>query len=199
MLDSHHMKTPVYLKAILGFACIVLLFAMPLSASTLREEAVNYRVEGYEAHRRGDGIGAMTGYKKAAALDPQYATPHNDMGVILEEQGQMEGARDAYQKALLIDPNYLEAHANLAMLYERLGEKEKAIYHWLKRYQLGEPYDSWTTRAEDRLVALGVLQGHVGMQNQMYSKRRVFKAAFEANAKMIEEFHAVTEDTGLWP
>jgi len=190
---------PFNCKALLGFACIVFITGMPVFAAGLREEAVSYRIEGYEAHRRGDAIGAMTGYKKAAALDPAYATPHNDMGVIFEEQGQLEAAKEAYEKALLVNPNYLEAHANLAMLYERMGEKEKAIYHWLKRYQLGEPYDSWTIRAEDRLVALGVLQGHAGIQSRIYSKRRVLKAAFEANVKTLKEFEAVTEDTGLWP
>ena len=190
---------PFDYKALLGFACVLFISAFPVEATGLRDEAVAYRVEGYEAHRRGDAVVAMTAYKKASAMDPTYATPHNDMGVLFEEQGKLEAAQEAYQKALLIDPSYLEAHANLAMLYERMGEKEKAIYHWLKRYQLGEPFDSWTVRAEDRLVALGVLQAHAGMPGRVYSRRRVLQSAFEANAKTVEEFHAVTEAANLWP
>ena len=51
----------------------------------LREEAASYRTQGYEAQRRGDKVGALSNYQKAAALDPTYPTPNNDMGVLLEE------------------------------------------------------------------------------------------------------------------
>ena len=138
--------------------CLLVLSNSVAFAGTLREEAISYRVQGFEAQRRGDSANALSLYQKAAALDPAYPTPFNDLGVLLESEGRLEEASTSYQKALTLNPNYLEAHANLAMLYERMGEKEKAIYHWLKRYQLGDPYDPWTARAEERLVALGVLK-----------------------------------------
>ena len=168
-------------------------------AGTLREEAVGYRVQGFEAQRRGDVASALTFYQKAAALDPTYPTPRNDIGVLLEDQGRLQDAEQSYQKALELNPNYLEAHANLAMLYERMGQKEKAIVHWLKRYQLGDPYDPWTARAEERLVALGVLKDYPGMKGTMYTRRRVVGGELESQKKSLEEFHAVTEEHGDWP
>jgi len=113
--------------------------------------------------------------------------------VLFEESGRLDEAERAYRQALTLNPNYLEAHANLAMLYERSGEKDKAIYHWMKRYQLGDPYDPWTARAEERLVALGVLKNYPGLKGRLYSRRRVIGQEFQTHATSREEFHAVTD------
>ena len=192
-------KRPVMRAPLVG---LTFLFAIPISqgfASSLREEAVSYRAQGYELQRRGDAAGALSFYQKAAALDPSYPAPHNDIGVIVEEQGRLEDAERSYLQALNLNPNYLEAHANVAMLYERLGNKEKAIYHWLKRYELGDAHDPWTARAEERLVALGILKSYPGLKGAIYTRRRVTGQEFEQHAKSLEEFHAVSEDHGNWP
>ncbi len=168
-------------------------------AGTLREEATAYRVQGYEAQRRGDKANALADYQKAAALDPTYPMPLNDAGVLLEEQGRFEEAERSYQQALQLNPNYLEPHTNLAMLYERMGQKEKAIYHWMKRYELGDPYDPWTARAEERLVALGVLKNYPGMKGKIYSRRRLVAQELQDHKKTLEEFHALTEEHDDWP
>lgn len=182
-----------------GLAFLLILPSTVALAETLREQAISYRMQGYEAQRRGDHVDALTLYRKAAALDPTYPTPLNDAGVILEEQGRLDEAEQAYRQALTLNPNYLEAHANVAMLYERSGKKEQAVYHWMKRYQLGDPYDPWTSRAEERLVALGVLKTYPGMKGKLYTRRRVVEQEFQTQAKSLEEFHAVTEEHPDWP
>lgn len=160
---------------------------------------MSYRVNGYEKQQQGNYADAQTWYQKAIALDPAYPTPHNDLGVVFEQQSRLKEAEAEYQKALALNPTYLEAHANLAMLYERMGEREKATYHWLKRYQLGDPGDPWTMRAEERLVSLGVLRGYTGAGGQRYSRRRVIEGALQAYDKSVEEFRAVSEQRGEWP
>jgi len=185
-----------------GLASLLILVILPspvLIAAGLREEAITYRTQGYEAQRRGDPATALTLYQKAAALDPAYPTPHNDAGVLLEEAGRLEEAEASYRKALELNPTYLEAHGNLAMLYERMGKKEQAVYHWMKRYQLGDPYDPWTARAEERLVALGVLKTHPGMKGKIYTRRRLLDAEFQSHDQSLEEFHAVTQQHDDWP
>ncbi|MBI4342107.1 MAG: tetratricopeptide repeat protein [Candidatus Omnitrophica bacterium] len=175
-------------------------FSLALPAfANLREEAITYREQGYEAQRRGDQANALAYYQKAAALDPAYPAPFNDIGVLLEEQGRLEDAERAYQQALTLNPSYLEPHANLAMLYERMGQKEKAIYYWLKRYELGDPYDPWTSRAEERLVALGVLKYHPGAKGSLFSRKHAIEEQLREHARSIEEFHAVTDEDGPWP
>src|SRR3989338_3245496 len=182
--------------ALVGLASLVTFPTSLISAATLREEAVTYRTQGYEAQRRGDTAGATTLYQKAVALDPTYPAPHNDLGVLLEQEGRLEEAERAYQQALALDPDYLVAHANLAMLYERIGEKEKAIAHWMTRYQKGDPLDPWTNRAKERLASFGVPTASAGLGDGF---RRAAADEVQAHAKSIEEFHAVTEEHGDWP
>ena len=150
-------------------------------------------MQGYERQQQGDWAGALSLYQKAAALDPSYASPQNDLGVAYEEMGRVGDARTAYEQALALDPKFLQAHANLAMLYERIGEKEKAIFHWLKRYQMGEPSDPWTNRAEERLAALGVLQQYPGLKGQLYTRRHRVEQEFEAHEQSLKEYHAITD------
>lgn len=177
---------------------LIISSATPVVAG-LREEAASYRAEGYAAQQRGDKAAALIGYQKAAELDPAYATPHNDLGVLLEADGRLEEAERAYQHALDLNPGYLEAHANIAMFYERMGQREKAIYHWMKRYELGDADNAGTARAEDRLVALGVFKTHPSMKGQIYNRRRVADDEFKAQARSREGFHAITEKRGDWP
>ncbi len=187
------MHTRLLRQSILGLAFLAILPNPHAVAAGLRDEAVNYRLQGYEAQRRGDPGSALSDYQKAAELDPSYATPHNDMGVIMEEQGRFEEAERAYQQALSLDPNYLEPHTNLALLYERMGQTEKAIYHWMKRYELGDPNDVWTARAEERLVALGVFKRYPGMKGKIYTSRRLTEQALQANTKKLEDFRSLTD------
>ena len=187
------------LATLIGLTCLIVIQTPRAVAGTLREEAITYRTQGYEQQRRGDLVSALSSYQKAAALDPDYATPQNDIGVVLERLGRLDEAELAYTQALSLSPNHLEAHANIAMLYERQGKKEQAIYHWIKRYQLGDPYDPWTARAEERLIALGVLHTHPGLKGAIYTRRRLVDEALQAHAKSLDEFHAITEQHGDWP
>ena len=183
----------------IGLAFLVSIPAIIVRAEGLREQAVDYRTRGFEAQRRGDRASALELYQKAAALDSSYPTPLNDVGVLLEEEGRLDEAEKAYQQALTLNPNYLEPHANLAMLFERMGRKEEAIYHWMKRFQLGDPYDPWTARAEERLIALGVLKTHPGLKGIIYTRRRVLEKELQAHSQSIAEYHAVTEERDDWP
>ena len=185
--------------ALIGLTCLLAIPTSLVRAASLQEEAVSYRAQGYDAQRRGDKAGALAFYRKATALDPSYPAPHNDVGVLLEEQGRLQEAEGSYQQALTINPNYLEAHGNLAMLYERMGNKERAIYHWLKRYQLGDPYDPWTARAEERLVALGVFKTYPGLKGRVYTRRRLVDEELQSQSQSHDEFKSVTEAHGDWP
>ena len=111
----------------------------------------------------------------------------------------MDEAEREYQQALSLNPNYLEPHANLAMLYERTGQKEKAIYHWLKRLQLGDPYDPWTARAEERLAALGILQASPGLKGKVAGRRKIMERELGDHDQSLREFRAITEQHGRWP
>ena len=199
MLQSKRMDSTVQWWLAVGTLTCLTSFPHTVAFSaSLRHEAVGYRAAGYERQQQGDREGALTAYQKAAALDPAYPAPQNDAGVLFEEMGRWEDAKLAYERALAIDPNYLQAHSNLAMLHERLGEKEQAMFHWLKRYQLGDPEDVWTARAEERLVELGVLKAYPGLKGQIYTRQRLVQQELKAHEQSVKEFRTATEQFGRW-
>ena len=145
---------------------LTILFSLPLlgisyvyagKVSGIAADAEPYRTKGYEAQQRGDIDTAIEWYQKAANVRPEYAAPHNDLGILFETKGWLDRAEAEYEKALAIDPGYKEVHTNLALLYERKGELEKAAFHWMRRYKLGTPDDPWTQEAESRLKKLGLI------------------------------------------
>jgi len=149
-----------------GTICFTILFSLlflnipyvyAVKPSILASDAETYRTNGYNAQQRGDIDAAIEWYQKAASIKLDYASPHNDLGVLFEIKGWMDRAEAEYNKALAIDPNYKEVYANLALFYERKGELEKAAFHWMKRYKLGSPKDPWTQEAKSRLEKLGLL------------------------------------------
>jgi tetratricopeptide (TPR) repeat protein len=52
-----------------------------------------------------------------------------NLGVLLEDEGQIGRALDAYQQAIGEDPGMADCHYNLARLYEALGKPQHAIRH----------------------------------------------------------------------
>src|SRR3989338_6378347 len=133
-----------------GLICFSILFSLSFldlsyiyaaNITGVAKEAEAYRTKGYDAQQLGDIDTAIEWYQKAANLRPEYASPHNDLGILFETKGWLDRAEAEYEKALAIDPAYKEVHTNLALLYERKGELEKAAFHWMKRYKLGDPAD----------------------------------------------------------
>jgi len=158
------MSRRIFLK--FGLIFFTILVILPLldipyiyagGAVGLSGDGEAYRIKGYDAQQRGDIDTAIEWYQKAANLNPSYASPHNDLGILFETKGWLDRAEAEYQKAIAIDPGYKEVHTNLALLYERKGELEKAAFHWMRRYKLGSPDDPWTQEAKGRLEKLGLL------------------------------------------
>ena len=125
-------------------------FPAPLFAR-VELEAPTYRDRGYHAQQKGQLALAFEYYQKAIALDPFYATPHNDLGILYEKQEKLEQAEEEYLKAIAIDPRFLDPYANLALLYERLERREESLKHWKIRAEKGDPGDFWTQKAWTRL------------------------------------------------
>ncbi|MBU4305066.1 MAG: hypothetical protein KJ893_05560 [Candidatus Omnitrophica bacterium] len=122
--------------------------------SEILKSAVELRNAGLEMQRNGDLDSAVKYYLQALMSDSQYATVHNDLGILYEQKGLDEKAKSEYLSALKINPRYAKSHSNLALLYEKLGDNNKAYYHWKQRVQLGNPDDPWTQKAKERMEAL---------------------------------------------
>ncbi|MFH0838981.1 MAG: tetratricopeptide repeat protein [Candidatus Omnitrophota bacterium] len=117
-------------------------------AQALRDRGYTYLME--------DKIDkALECYEQAIQLDPHYASPHNDLGVIYEEKGLLGKAEEEYKKTITLDSNFVAGYANLALLYEKQNKFEKALSYWQKRASCGAPDDPWTKKAIEKLKAYG--------------------------------------------
>lgn len=172
---------------------------MAAETGGFQDEARQYRQQGYTLQQQGKTDEAIGLYQKAAALDPTYATPHNDLGILFEQKGWARRAEQEYLEALRLDRNYLAAHANLALLYERMEKKEAAAYHWMQRYKLGDARDPWTAKAQDRLIALGVLKDSPELKGQLFNRRKALEDQRREHQDLLTDFDAVTGQSGPWP
>ena len=58
---------------------------------------------------------------------------HNNLGLALTEQGELDQAIDAYQQAIQADPYYIEAYNNMSYLELLRGDYAEGWYHYMAR------------------------------------------------------------------
>jgi tetratricopeptide (TPR) repeat protein len=71
-------------------------------------------------------------FKKALAINPEYAEAHNNLGVTLQKLGQLDEAVESYKKAITSNPEYTEAHNNLGVILQDLGLVDEAVISYEK-------------------------------------------------------------------
>jgi tetratricopeptide (TPR) repeat protein len=73
---------------------------------------------------------AITAYREAIALDPDFADAHCNLGAVYYNRGERDEARRHFERCLRLDPGHVEAHFNLANLLEEEGCNEMALHHY---------------------------------------------------------------------
>lgn len=104
-------------RCVLPFAALFL--CLPLSASADdAKDAKKVVAFGIDVARRGLWQEARFRFEQAVALNPDYASAFNNLGVTLEQQGEFEKARAAYERALALDPSNLSIQQNYDLFRE---------------------------------------------------------------------------------
>ncbi len=62
----------------------------------------------------------------AARLNPQYAAPHLQLGILHSDAGNYSAAISDYERAIQFDPQMEEAHYRLAQAYRQTGQADKS-------------------------------------------------------------------------
>jgi len=75
----------------------------------------------------GQTIQAKAHLTAALRLLPQAAEAHNNLGVLLAQEGEMQNAMDHFSTAIRLKPEYLKPHLNLAAAYAKRGQFKEAI------------------------------------------------------------------------
>ncbi len=70
---------------------------------------------------------AVTAYRRAVALNPDYADAHNNLGNALRETGDAAAALTSCARAIELQPGYAEAYNNLGNALKDLNELDAAI------------------------------------------------------------------------
>ncbi|WP_414662673.1 tetratricopeptide repeat protein [Horticoccus sp. 23ND18S-11] len=98
--------------------------------------------------RNRDYRDALTLWSASVADYPRSARAHNNLALVLQQQGRHDAARDHFARALAIDPAYATGHYNagVAMLAERRFEEAAARFETALRL---------APRHVDALVNLG--------------------------------------------
>lgn len=74
-----------------------------------------------------DFANAREDLEKAVDLDENNAEAHDDLGVVLAKNGDLDAAVSHFQRARAIDPGYQKVHHNLAMVHYMRHDHEKAL------------------------------------------------------------------------
>jgi protein O-mannosyl-transferase len=134
-------------------ACVVLVI---LSAAALRQvshwrdsetlwtHALVSTSRNHEAHNhlaralaaRGETDAAITHYRQALEIRPDFVEAHNNLGNALAARGANAAAIEQYTAALRIKPDYVEAHNNLGLALADRGELETAVAQYRRALAL---------------------------------------------------------------
>lgn len=95
--------------------------------SSKAAEADEWLTKGNTAYEAKNYDEAITCYKKATELDPEFASAYYNLGIIYTAKGMLDEAVSAYKKVLTIKPDYYVARNNLATAYIKIGMFDEAI------------------------------------------------------------------------
>ena len=87
----------------------------------------------YQAGRRDLAIDCLG---QALRLGPNIPEAHNNLGVVLAEEGRRAEAAASFREAVRLKPDYAEAHNNLGNVLRELGSPEDAAGHFQKALRI---------------------------------------------------------------
>jgi len=119
---------------------------------------------------------AVTNYKEAITIKPDYAKAHFNLAGSLHDLGQLETAVQSYQKAIEIDASYTEAYNNLGNVYQELKQFDSAVQSYQKALEIKPDYVAAQYSLGNTFMELGQLEEAV----------KSYKAALKLKPDFVE-------------
>jgi len=91
-------------------------------------------------HRAGRLAEAAAAYRKILALRSDLVEAHNNLGIILAQQGDADGARTEFEHVLTLKPQYAEVHNNLGTVLLGQGQLDQAAARYEQALALRPDY-----------------------------------------------------------
>jgi tetratricopeptide (TPR) repeat protein len=151
---------------------------------------------------------AVTCYRQALVLKPDYPEAHNNLGAALMAQGKRDEAVACYRQALVLRPDFAEAHNNMGNVLRSLGRLKEARDYFEKAIRLAPKNPAfYFSLAASKQFAVGdphltAIQelaqdiGHLNAEQQIYLCFALGKAL--ADVKQHEQaFHYLLQGNAL--
>jgi len=103
-------------------AAVALFCIWPAGPARAAQEAVTHYNIGTGLVALGETSGAITQFRRSAALDPRLGMAHYQLGIALAARGELSDAEQALREAIRMSPSYAQAHNNLGVV---LGQQRK--------------------------------------------------------------------------
>jgi protein O-mannosyl-transferase len=98
---------------------------------------------------------AISHYKKAIKLKPDYPEAHSNLGAVAFYQNRFDEAISHYKKAIKLNPDYAEAYNSLGLVFLSVGEMVEAVSHYKKAIKLNPDYAEAHSNLGDMMFAEG--------------------------------------------
>ena len=118
---------------------------------------------------------AISHYKAALRMKPDYAVALYNLGNVLIKKGKVDEAIDHYQKALHIKPDYVEVLNNLGNAFFKKKDYDKALFYFTKAFKMNPRQID----ASNNLANVMFVQGK---PNEAISRYREIVKTFPENA-----------------
>jgi Flp pilus assembly protein TadD len=105
-------------------------------STNIPKKAVKEFEKGVAADRDNKKDDAITHYRKAIEIAPDYYPAHNNLGTLYLGKSDFQSAEEEFRQAVRLDPNEAQAYFNLGnalMLTERYSEAETTLALGLQR------------------------------------------------------------------
>ena len=119
---------------------------------------------------------AVTNYKEAITIKPDYAKAHFNLAGSLHDLGQLETAVQSYQKAIEIDASHTEAYNNIGNVYQELKQFDSAVQSYQKALEIKPDYVAAQYSLGNTFMELGQLEEAV----------KSYKAALKLKPDFVE-------------
>jgi tetratricopeptide (TPR) repeat protein len=94
-------------------------------------------------------------WRKTLARNPDCWMAHNNLGLLLKNQGRIEEAMEHYHKAIQFNPNHFEALNNLGNALAAKGRFDEAIENYYQAIRINPNYDKAQYNLGNALAAKG--------------------------------------------
>ena len=129
---------------------------------------------------------AITSYKKAIAIEPNYVDAYYNLGFALREKGNLEEAVKNFNKVISLNPNYVDAYNNMAATLEKQGKLEEALKAYKKAVAIKPDYADAYYNMASTLEKQGKLEDAVMSYTKAISIKPDYADAYFNMASTLE-------------